>query len=57
MPDRTSFADVNRAVMAVDKMQQQIADLTKIVDLLSERLAAPPIAAPPAPSAPPGAVR
>ncbi len=57
MSDRISFADVNRAVLAVDKMQQQIADLTKIVDLLSERLAAPPIAAPPAPSAPPGAVR
>ena len=57
MSDRTSFADVNRAVLAVDKLQQQIADLTKIVDLLSERLAALAIAAPPAPSAPPGAVR
>ena len=40
MSDRTSFADVNRAVLAVDKLQQQMADLTTIVKVLSERLKA-----------------
>ena len=40
MSGKTSFAEVNRAVLAVDKLQQQMADLTEVVNLLSERLKA-----------------
>lgn len=40
MSGKTSFADVNRAVLAVDKLQQQLADLTDLVALLSERVKA-----------------
>ena len=40
MSEKTSFARVARAVLAVDELQQQLIDLTALVKLMSERLKA-----------------
>ena len=40
MSEKTSFARVARAVLAVEELQKQLVDLTALVNIMSERLKA-----------------